>query len=389
MKDEVQEQEMYEYWLARLAGISAGRKMQLRAQFHTAKELYHAGFFLHDLLKPKEQQALKKAQHEPLTELAWQWDNLQKKGIRFVPFFAPEYPPSLTQIQDPPYALYVKGSLPDPDRPAVALVGARSCTPYGEKMALLFGEALAAAGVQVISGMARGIDSAGHRGALNGSRQAGDRPGGEDPATFAILGGGVDVCYPRENIGLYMDLADRGGLLSEQLMGSPPKAANFPARNRIISGLSEVVLVLEARKKSGSLITADLALEQGKDVYALPGPVTSPLSEGCHQLIRQGAGILLSPEDLLEEMGLRKKYGPGEKTTGWPREEKENSDKSEKILASPKNLVYSFLDFSPKGIQELAEKSALAPEVLLGELVELELEGKVEEVSKNFYIRTC
>ncbi len=390
MKEEnLQEQEMYEYWLARITGISAARKRQLREQFGTAEKLYQAGFFLHDLLKPKEQEALLRAQQEPLSELSSQWDYLQKKGIRFLPFFAPEYPPRLKQIEGPPYALYVKGNLPDPDRPAVALVGARACTSYGEKMALIFGQALAAAGVQVISGMARGIDSAGQRGALKGAEDDGAVENGEAGATFAVLGGGVDVCYPRENIGLYMDLAGRGGLLSEQLPGTAPKPTNFPARNRIISGLSDVVLVLEAREKSGSLITADMALEQGKDVYALPGPVTSPLSAGCHRLIRQGAGILLSPADLLEELGLRRDGEPKEGMGRQAGEEKENSDKSEKILASTKNLVYSFLDFSPKGIQELAEESALAPEVLLGELVTLELEGKAKEVSKNFYIRTC
>ncbi len=428
MEDKKRNEEpvVYAYWLARIQGISAKKKRLLLEQFGSAGNLYHAEIFMQDLLRPEELAKLRQAQKESLTELDQQYAFLQTRGIRFVPFFDPAYPARLETVPSPPFALYVKGRLPDPDRPSVAIVGARTCTLYGEKMALAFGQALAGAGVQVISGMARGIDGAGQRGALSEAERTGgtakeeaagaangkaDDVGkeadGQDrvAATFGVLGGGVDVCYPRENIGLYMDIQKRGGLLSEQLPGSAPKPNNFPARNRIISGLADVVLVMEAREKSGSLITADMALDMGKDVYALPGPVTSPLSAGCHRLIRQGAGILLSPEDLLEELGLAQSGGQhadhrrqADKETdagagaadGRQEDEvRENSDKNEKILASRKNLVYSFLDFSPKGIQELARESRLAPAELLDELVALEIEGKVKEVSKNFYIRTC
>ena len=163
-------------------------------------------------------------------------------------------------------------------------MGARSCTPYGEKYALEYGKKLAECGIQVISGLARGVDGIGQRGALLG--------GGK---TFAVLGSGVDVCYPKNHMGLYLDILEQeGGILSELPPGTPPLPQHFPRRNRIISALSDIVLVMEARERSGSLITADLALEQGKDVYALPGPVNSSLSQGCNRLIFQGAGILLS-----------------------------------------------------------------------------------------------
>ena len=237
---------------------------------------------------------------------------------------------------------------------------------YGERLALEYGKILAQNGVAVISGLARGIDGAGQRGALNG--------GGY---TCGVLGCGVDICYPREHIGLYMDIQKAGGLVSEFPPGRKPFSSNFPRRNRIISGLADVVLVMEARKKSGSLITADLALEQGKDVYALPGPVNSPLSEGCNLLIRQGAGILLSPEDLLKELGIQNKR-LGKK-----------SDKNEIMLESPENIVYSCLGLYPEGMDQLAAETGLAIPELLRTLVSLQMKGLVTEVSRNYYVKTC
>ncbi len=276
----------------------------------------------------------------------------------------PEYPEKLRNIQDPPYALYVLGKLPENNQKAAAIVGARRCTPYGEQMALEYGNILARAGIPVISGMARGIDGAGQRGALNG--------GGE---TYAVLGCGVDICYPRENIGLYMDIQKNGGIISEFPPGTEPLSWNFPRRNRIISGLSDWILVMEAKEKSGSLITADMGLEQGKDVYALPGPVTSVLSQGCHRLIRQGAGILLTPEELIEEWNIKVvRYG-------------QKSDKNEKMLESPEVMVYSCLDLFPKGIEQLLNETNLSSQELMERLITLELKGYAKEVSRNYYIK--
>lgn len=284
----------YEYWFAKIQGINLRKKIRLRQCMKTAEAIYYieeTQLKKIEFLNESEQDKILKAKRQDPEK---EYESLCEKGIRFIPHFTDEYPEKLKRISDYPYALYVKGSLPDKAAKKAALVGARRCTPYGEKYAVDFGKVLAEHGVQIISGMARGVDGMGHRGALLGNGK-----------TFAVLGCGVDVCYPREHIGLYVDILEQGGgIISEMPPGTPPFPQNFPARNRIISGLSDVVLVMEAGEKSGSLITVDLALEQGREVYALPGPVNSRMSIGCNELIRQGAGILLSPEMFLEELGL-------------------------------------------------------------------------------------
>lgn len=356
---------MYEYWLAGIQHLSGRKKQRLREYTGSAKELYYieeTTLHVLDFLNEKDIQMLKEAKKK--TDLAEAYEKLDRLGIAFVPYFDSRYPKRLENVQSAPYALYVKGKLPEEEKRTAAIVGARRCTNYGEQMALEYAEVLAEAGVQIISGMAKGIDGAGHRGALN-----------VKGTTFAVLGCGVDVCYPREHIGLYEDMRKEGGLISEQLPGQPPLAHFFPARNRIISGLADVILVMEARERSGSLITADMALEQGKDVYALPGPVTSSLSRGCHGLIRQGAGILISPEDLLEELGIgQNNYC-------------QKTDKFEKMLETPEIMVYSKLDLYPKSVESLVRETGLMPNVLMSHLTALVLEGKVREVSRNYYVR--
>ena len=209
----------------------------------------------------------------------------------------------------------------------------------------------------------------GHRGALM-----------EKGKTFAVLGCGVDICYPREHIGLYMDILEQGGgILSEFPPGTPPLAVNFPLRNRIISGLSDVILIMEARERSGSLITADLALEQGKEVYALPGPVDSPLSTGCNRLIQQGAGVLLSAENLLNEWGIM--------PDNLCRKTEIKPDKNKKTLESEDEWVYSCVGLYPKNVEHLVLETGLEIRKLMRVLVSLELQGYIKEVSKNYYIR--
>lgn len=355
----------YEYWLAGVRPLSDKKKRMLREHLGSAEAVYYieeTKLRKLSFLEEKEIQAVLRADKRQIRE---NYERLEDAGIGFIPYFSTDYPERLKNIQSPPYALYVKGSLPDERKHSVAIVGARKCTAYGEQMALQYAGRLAGAGVQIISGMARGIDGAGQRGALDA--------GG---TTYGILGCGVDICYPREHLGLYMDIQKQGGLISEQLPGRPPLQAHFPARNRIISALSDVVLVMEAREKSGSLITADMALEQGKDVYALPGPAESLLSRGCHRLIAQGAGILISPEELMESLSVQiQKSG-------------ENSDKNKKILESDENIVYSCLGLFPKGLQELVQETGLSPRDLMEQLITLELQGEIQEVFRNYYIRT-
>lgn len=219
-------------------------------------------------------------------------DTDQAAGIRRIRQGDREYPERLREIPRPPKEIYVLGEMPEERTPTVAIIGARDCSEYGSYVASVLGAALGRSGVQVVSGMARGIDGIGQEAALDAGGKA-----------YAVLGSGVDVCYPAKNRTLYDKLRERGGILSEYPPGTPPLPGYFPARNRIVSGLADAVVVVEAREKSGTLITVDMALEQGREVYVVPGRVTDPLSVGCNRLMKLGAGILLNTEDFLEELG--------------------------------------------------------------------------------------
>lgn len=354
----------YEYWLANIGGIGNQKKRELREKAGCAKELYYIEETGLKALGAEEKVIACIVESKKIWGLEQEYERLRQRRVKFYPYFCDEYPTRLKQISAPPYAIYGKGRLPDEEKLSVAIVGARECSPYGKEMARWFAKSLASVGIQNISGMAKGVDGAGQLGAL--------QVGG---ATFGVLGCGVDICYPRENIELYTMLEKNGGILSEQPVGMKPFPQFFPARNRIISALSDVVLVMEAKERSGSLITADMALEQGKDVYALPGPANSQLSRGCNRLIKQGAGILLSPEELLEELGIA--Y----------REKGEKCEENKIPLESTENLVYSCLDLYPKNINELADLTGMKIPALLNVLVSLELQGYISEFSKNHYIR--
>ena len=275
-----------------------------------------------------------------------------------------EFPKKLLELHDCPEGIYVRGKLPDPEKKTVAIVGSRMCSAYGRATASCFARVLAANGIQVISGLALGIDGAAHEGAL--------LAGGE---TFAVLACGVDICYPRANIELYEQMKHQGGIISEEPPGYPPLARLFPKRNRLISILSDLVLVVEARKKSGSLITADFAGEQGRELYAVPGRLEDELSKGCNELIAQGAGIALSPECLLEIMG---------KTN-----EKSDNSKSimENVLAREENIVYSCLSLQPKSLEDLCRATGQSMTAVMEAVMLLQLQGLVKEIGRNRYIK--
>ncbi len=289
---------------------------------------------------------------------------LRDKDIKMVCVGDSDYPEKLMPYMDRPEVLFYKGRLPDKDKPIVAMVGARACSNYGRTMAKKIAGDLAYNNVQIISGMARGIDTYSQLGAVEA--------GG---ATFAVLGCGVDICYPTENIELYENIIKTGGIISEYPPGDKPLAWHFPMRNRIISGLSDKVVVVEAKEKSGSLITVEWALEQGKDVMAVPGRVDDKLSEGCNRLIRSGAGLVRNAKDVLEEL----KYEVFNK-------EKENVIK-EKILEKDFLLLYSELGLQPKSIEELMEKTGIEYGILADMLLQLQLRGLVEQPSDNYYSR--
>ena len=280
----------YAHWLSNVSGIGSATIDKLLEAGFTCKDVYTAGAKeLSAILKPKQLKSLQESRY------SWDFEReiqkLEEKKIRFISKFDAEFPEKLKFIPDAPFSIYVKGKLPDPEIPSVAIIGARMCSDYGRYMARQFGRGLAMSGVQVISGMARGIDGIAQHAAIT----AGGR-------SFAVLGCGPDICYPEENKDVYDLLPNSGGIISEYPPGMEPISRFFPMRNRIISALSDVLLVVEARQKSGTSITVDTALEQGREVLAVPGRVTDRLSDGCNYLISQGAGVAINVEDVLDRL---------------------------------------------------------------------------------------
>lgn len=292
-----------------------------------------------------------------------EYEKLKEQNIRFVTIEDDEYPQLLKEVEDRPCGLFVKGRLPDQNIPKIALVGARSCSNYGRECAEQIARTLSDAGVQIVSGMAYGIDCCSQRAAL------------ESGSSYGVLGGGVDICYPRENIELYEQLILRGGVLSEMRPKTRGIPVLFPRRNRIISGMCDAVVVVEARKKSGSLITAEFAAEQGRCVYAVPGSIFSGLSEGCHELIRGGAILLHSPRELLEDLHL-------EAAAAKERIGRE-------ALTPIEQDVYRFLTKEPVPMEILLQKTGYPSSDLCGALFAMELKGYVSTEAANCYRQTA
>ena len=285
--------------------------------------------------------------------------------IRKITINSKEYPKRLKKLSGMPKELYVIGNLPEDNAPTAAVVGARMCSAYGKRQAHCYAKVLAEYGIQVISGMALGLDTQGHLGALEAQRP-----------TYAVLGSGVDVCYPAANRKLYNQILETGGgIISEFPPGMPPKAGHFPARNRIISALADVVLIVEARERSGSLITAGFALDQGKAVYALPGQVDQTLSQGCNQLIFDGAGIAWCPEILLGEWGI------------FPEKKETAGEKKNLGLARDLELVYSCLDLRPENLDYFIQKTGFSAGKTSGLLMQLQVLGLASEVGRQHYVR--
>ncbi len=306
----------------------------------------------------------------------------RKEGISCITCVSNSFPQRLHQIPDPPFALYLKGKFPREDEPTVAVIGARACSAYGRNVAYQFSKELAAAGVGIVSGMARGIDGIAQEGAID-----------SQGATYAVLGSGVDICYPPEHGSLYETIPGCGGIVSEYRPGVMPRTNFFPERNRIISGLADIVLVIEARKRSGTYITVTQALEQGKDVFAVPGRVTDLLSDGCNCLIRDGAGLADCAETILSALRCCKRYdclllnGKCVVSPSKGCSEVFDGNSSNKL----RTVVWKCLEITPIHINELyervrrEEKEIVIPD-LLSELVYMELEGCVEGRG-SYYVR--
>lgn len=354
----------YPYWFATIRGIGNKTKRQLLLAAGSAEALY--------FLPESQLRQFAGLGEETITRLVAarsketeaEYEALAEAGITFLTLEDDAYPERLRSIPDAPYALYVKGRLPDARQRCVAIVGARTCSEYGRAVARQLGAKLAEGGVCVVSGMACGIDAAGHTGAL--------KAGG---MTCAVLGCGVDICYPRSNGQIYHAILEQGCILSEYPPGTKPLPAFFPQRNRIIAGLCTCVVVVEARERSGSLITADQALEQGRDVYAVPGRIYDPLSAGCNRLIAQGAGIVTGVGEFMKEMEIFVE-------NTYVREQLENL-----LLEKEERLVYSCVDLRPRNVEELLQKTGLSVPVLTQVLTQLVQKEVIAETFKNHYIR--
>jgi DNA processing protein len=297
-------------------------------------------------------------------------DQLVALSVTLLPCTSPRYPDSLRTIPDSPVLLYCRGDLSLLALPAVAIIGARTATEYGRRTSSLLAAELANRGVTIVSGGAYGIDAAAHRGALQN--------GG---ATVAVLGCGVDVIYPRSHAELFREILESGLLLSEYPLGTPPEGFRFPARNRIISGLAEGVVVVEATEKSGSLITARLALDQGREVFAVPGRVDSPKSAGPHRLIQQGAHLVHTAADIFD--GLSWRGGTG---TPLPLREQEATQGASSLTAREQQLL-NCLEVYPRDIDNIARMTGCAIVELHGLLLQLELKGLVRQLPGQLYER--
>lgn len=366
--------EEYNYWLANIHNIGARKIGCLLRVFGTAEEIFKASkmeLMERLTLAETELHFARISETDLITlinsrnpeEIRRNHAKLKEGGILFVTKQDKEYPDRLRQIFDAPYALYVKGRLPDKDKKYLAVVGARDCSSYGREMARHLAGAVAREGIAVISGLARGIDAHAHEGAL--------KSGG---ISYGVLGCGIDICYPRENMNLYMEMQKEGGIISEYPAGTLPYSGNFPMRNRIISGLSDAILVIEAREKSGSLITADMGLDQGRDIFALPGRATDRLSDGCNNLIKMGAKLVTTPKDILEELLPNYEQNMDENKINY------------KLLETDGKIVYSCLSLEPRHIEELAALSKLPMERLTEQLIKLELYGLIRQSMRNYYV---
>lgn len=356
----------YLHWLCHVPGLKADKMRRLMEQAGSFKDIYY--------MKEQELKSclfLTARERNAILELKKQLDltreeyhRLKERRIEFTTVFDSGYPERLRKLPGMPLGLFVKGRMPDDSRPSAAVIGARGCSYYGKEEARYIARELARSGVQIVSGLAMGIDGAGHAGALEAGQE-----------TYGVLGCGIDICYPKENFWLFERMERQGGIITEFLPGTPPYSGNFPMRNRIISGLSDLVIVVEARKRSGSLITVGFALEQGKEVLAVPGRVTDPLSAGCNELIQTGAGVLLTPDDALDLLGMK-----SEKNGNIVKKHENGLVKNEK-------MVYSCLDLQPKHLEQIVTESGLPAGECMAVLLKLELEGFAVQTSNQYYVR--
>lgn len=391
----------YWLWLTTLPGLTNRSRWLLLDHFRSPEEIYYAEPEQLRLVAGMSSAQAALLEDKKLSRAEEILTRCAEKEIFLLTVQDAAYPSRLRNIYDAPIVLYGKGAMPLFDEEAaIAVVGTRKCSPYGIHCAEEIGYEMAKQGALVVSGMARGIDAAALKGAL--------RAGG---FTAAVLGGGVDVIYPPENRRLYEDIAATGVLLSEYPPGTAPEAWHFPERNRIMSGLSVAALVVEAPEKSGALITANTALEQGREVFAVPGPIDSPFSRGCNRLIREGAGLVMDGWDVLEGFAARFAHRihrdeavmpdkpeadavPAEKTEAVPVVEKPalpvlDLSRNKEALTDDQRKIIRVLDTEEgKLTDEVAEETELPVRRVLSALTVLEIDGYACQQSPRRFVRT-
>jgi DNA processing protein len=360
--------------LASTPGVGNGAARRLLAAFGLPGKIFgQSAAALQQLVSRAQAQALQAEMPQLAAQLeaTVQWLADGPAGLRRILTLPdPAYPPCLLNTEDPPLMLYLMGAALARWPDAIAVVGSRNPTPQGLVNARNFSQSFARAGLTVVSGLALGVDAAAHEGALDAAAEG-------EVATIAVVGTGLDRVYPRQHLALSHRIAQQGVLLSEYPLGTPPLAANFPKRNRIIAALSLGTVVVEAALKSGSLITAAQAAEQGKEVFAIPGSIHSPNSRGCHALLKQGAKLVETAEDVLEEL-------PSLSDRARPP--------AEAAAAEPKQAhdsVLAALGFDPVSLDALVDRTGVAASHLQAQLLELELRGDVARLPGGLFQRVC
>lgn len=359
------EESVYAFWLHTLQGIGSKKQQELLRVYGSLEQIYYG-----DRRRLQEISCLNEADKKRLahptepTVLKSELAALKKRGIRFCYREEKAYPARLRCIADAPLGLFYRGNLPEEDRPAVAVVGGRNASYESRSIAGKLGRQLAENGIAVISGLARGIDISAQRGAM-------EIPSGR---TYAVLGTGIDICYPREHIEPYMQMQKKGGVLSEYPVGTAGFAGNFARRNRIISGLSDGVLVVGAREGSGSLITAECALEQGREVFVVPGSITDSGYAGGNELLKSGAALVTDVQDILDALGifLDENFSSRKK-------------KNEVMLETTEKIVYAILGFDGIHISEIVARTEITVPEVMKALLSLEKKNLIVMLGQHYY----
>lgn len=365
----MRKEDFYWYWFNNIDGVGRGTMRKLLMEYGSPEQIYHADeksvrSFLHNAQTGQAFSMSKKEEY-----IIGSYQKLLDKQVIFIHPDCADYPERLRVIPDSPMGLYLKGHFPEKEKKAIAIIGARNCTRYGKEMARFFGRELSKCGISIISGLARGIDGMAHEGAIEA--------GGY---TLGVLGCGIDRIYPEENYRLFMQMEKTGGILSESNIGIRPVAGLFPQRNRLIAGLSDGILVVEAMEKSGTFITVDQGLEQGKDIFALPGRVMDIKSAGCNNLIKLGAHMVTEVSDILEVLNVDKQEVPElSRNTRLESVEKKIS------LAPLEKMVYSCLQIEPKYLDDIICETRIAPQEVCMILNRLVMNGVIVESARNYY----